>query len=139
MFKAVSYLSTEPVSIHRRADSGKGFCASPMSNREMQDTDFYFRTSDLLIVSSLSLTTKFSFRDKSINKAEDRSLWWRRSALPCVRPWVGSASKRQRKGNVNRKAIRSSLFLPPCPDDWCYCYVAIGAGRVTTIYNYIQL
>lgn len=35
---------------------------------ETQDTDLYFKISDLLIANSLGLSTKLSFSDKSINR-----------------------------------------------------------------------
>lgn len=53
-------------------------------------------SSDLLTVNTLNLSTKFSFRDESINKAGDEALW-RRAGPPCVKPQFGSAPQRQKK------------------------------------------
>lgn len=59
------YLSTKTVLTEWLTQE---FLSFLVSYWETQDTDFYFKISDLLTANSLSLSTKFSFRDNSVNR-----------------------------------------------------------------------
>lgn len=61
------YLSTKTVLTEWLTQE---FLSFLVSYRETQDTDFYFKISDLLTANSLSLSTKFSFRDNSVNRLQ---------------------------------------------------------------------